>query len=81
MSLPVTATTTAYALSASLIGTGSSYDQSAATNYQTWPRMDSSTTIAFGYMTSYRYQEIFGTGPMTWAVNDVLSATFSYEAA
>jgi hypothetical protein len=81
MSLPVTATTTAYALGAHLIGTASSFDQSAGTNYQTWVRIDSSTTVAFGYMTSFRYQEIFGTGPMTWAVNDVLSGTFSYEAA
>ena len=81
MSLPVAATTTAYALTAHLIGTASSYDQSAGTNYQTWVRIDSSTTVAFGYMTSYRYQEIYGVGPMTWAVNDVLSGTFSYEAA
>ena len=83
MSLPVTATTTAYALSASLIGTASSYDFSAGTNYQTWVRIDSATTVAFGYIVGggNRYQEIFGTGPMTWAVNDVLSGTFSYEAA
>ncbi len=84
MSLPKTATTTAYALGASLIGTASSYDFSAVTNYQTWPLIQSSTTIGFGYIVGgggNRYQEIFGTGPMTWAVNDVLSATFSYEAA
>jgi hypothetical protein len=46
--------------------------------------MESSTTVAFGYIVGgggNRYQEIFATGPMTWAVNDVLSGTFTYEAA
>jgi hypothetical protein len=84
MSLPKTAVTTAYALGAHLIGTASSFDQSTGTNYQSWVRIDSSTTVAFGYIVGgggNRYQEIFATGPMTWAVNDVLSGTFSYEAA
>ena len=83
MALPVTAVATQYAFGASLIGTSASYDFSAGLNYMTWVRMDSTTTVAFGYIVvgGTRYQEIFATGPMTWAVNDVLTASFTYEAA
>jgi len=81
MSLPVTSTSTQYAYSASLLGIGAGCDVSPFTNYQLWVLAASTTTVAFGYMTSNRYQEIFGTGPFTWTTNDVLTCSFTYEAA
>jgi hypothetical protein len=81
MSLPVTMATAQYANSASLIGIGAGVDVSPFTNYQLWVLVASSTTVAFGYMTSNRYQEIFGTGPFTWTTNDVFTCSFTYEAA
>ena len=81
MSLPVTMATAQYANSASLIGVGSGVDVSPFTNYQLWVLVATSTTVAFGYMTSNRYQEIFGTGPFTWTTNDVFTCSFTYEAA
>ena len=79
MSLPVTSATAQYA-SSSLIGIGSALD-TGITNYQLWTLWVSSTTVGFGYMTSNRYQEIYSVGPFTWATNDVLACSFTYEAA
>jgi hypothetical protein len=81
MSLPVTMATAQYANSASLIGIGAMVDVSPFTNYPAWVLVASSTTVGFGYMTSFRYQEMFGTGPFTWATNDVFTCSFTYEAA
>ena len=80
MSLPVAAASAQYAFSASLIGTGSSYD-TAGFNYMTWPLMVSTTKVGFGYIVGNRYQEIYAVGPFTWKTNDVLTASFTYEAA
>lgn len=81
MSLPFASVSTQYASGASLIGTGSMVDVSPFTNYPAWVLYATTTAVAFGYMTSFRYQEIFATGPFTWATNDVLTASFTYEAA
>ena len=80
MSLPVTSATAQYNATSSLIGIGSALDPGVI-NYQLWTSWASSTTVGFGYMTSNRYQEIFGTGPFTWNTNDVFSCSFTYEAA
>jgi hypothetical protein len=81
MSLPVTMATAQYSNSASLIGIASMVDVSPFTNYPAWVLVSSSTAVAFGYMTSFRYQEMFGTGPFTWTTNDVFTCSFTYEAA
>ena len=81
MSLPVTSATAQYAYAASFLGIASMVDVSPFTNYPGWVLAASSTTVAFGYMTSFRYQEMFGTGPFTWTTNDVFTCSFTYEAA
>ena len=80
MSLPVTSATSQYSAGHSIIGTGSGVDVGVV-NYQLWVLWVSSTTVAFGYMTSNRYQEIFNIGPFTWGTNDVFTCSFTYEAA
>ena len=80
MSLPVTSATAQYTAAVSLIGIGAANDPGVVT-YQLWTLWASSTTVAFGYMTSSRYQEIFSTGPFTWNTNDVFTCSFTYEAA
>jgi hypothetical protein len=80
MSLPVTSATAQYNGGSSIVGIGSALDPGVI-NYQLWVTWVTSTTVGFGYMTSNRYQEIFGTGPFTWNTNDVFACSFTYEAA
>ena len=80
MSLPKTSVSAQYDAAASLIGIGGMYDN-AGTNYFGWVSWKSTSTVGFGSLLVNRYQEIYAPSPFTWGTGDILTASFTYEAA